>query len=71
MTRFSTLHHDEKTGAVSETNVRVIRQSDLRRCPHFIMMPEHYRDTGHCRCDDPEHTDMRDWGYKWSKGQWR
>jgi len=51
-------------------NVREIRQSDIAKCPHYIMVPEHYRYNGTCRCDDPEHSEMRDWGYKWKDGRW-
>ena len=33
-------------------------------CPFFIMMPEHFRDDGTCRCDDPAHrATMKEWGY--------
>jgi hypothetical protein len=34
------------------------------------MMPEHYREDGSCRCDDPDHTDMDDWGYVWDGKLW-
>lgn len=44
-----------------------IRQSDIRKCPFAIMMvPEHYRPDGTCRCDDPEHRAqvmIPEWGY--------
>jgi len=53
------------------TNVRLIKQSDLRKCPHYILVPEHYRDDGSCRCNDQSHAEMKEWGYKWKKGQWR
>ena len=35
------------------------------KCPFFIMVPEHYREDGTCKCDDPEHRRMmiREWGY--------
>lgn len=50
--------------------VRVIRQADILRCPHAIMMFDHYREDGTCRCDDPEHREMREWGYRWTDGRW-
>lgn len=58
--QFSTLHPD---GTV--TNVRTIKQSDIAKCPHFIMVPEHYREDGTCKCNDPvEQARMiKDWGY--------
>lgn len=62
---FGTLHED---GSLS--NVRLLRQSDMLACPHFIMVPEHYRADGSCRCDDPGHKEMRTWGYRWRRGRW-
>jgi hypothetical protein len=49
-----------------------IDQNDIRKCPHFIMVWEHYRGDGSCRCDDITHTEMRDWGYTWRMeyGKW-
>ena len=37
-------------------------------CPHLILVPEHYREDGTCRCDDHEHQIMADWGYTWNAG---
>jgi len=54
-----TLHPD---GIVTDA-----RTIDPGRCPHFIMVPEHYRDGGACKCDDPAHTVMESWGYTWSE----
>ncbi len=58
--QFGTLHPDG-----SLTGVKIIKQSDITACPHVIMMPEHYRDDGSCKCDDPEHRAMmiREWEY--------
>ena len=60
MTRFSTLHPDG-----TETTVREIKQSDMLACPHCIIVAEHYRADGSCKCDDPvEQARMiREWGY--------
>ncbi len=40
-------------------------QSDMRKCPHFIMVAGHYRTDGSCRCDSIEHRAMmiREWEY--------
>lgn len=46
-------------------SVTIIRQADIRRCPHVIFNPTHYRADGTCRCNDPTHTEMKTWGYKW------
>ncbi len=48
------------------TNVRLIKQSDIGKCPFLIMVPEHYREDGTCKCNDPEHREMmkKRWGYK-------
>ena len=50
-----------------------IRTIDPRVCPHFILVPAHYRVDGTCRCNDPKEKIMKSWGYKWNKesGQWR
>lgn len=68
--------HKITTGTLTPeglTDVRLIRQSDMLKCPYAIMMPAHYRDDGTCRCDDQSHTEMREWGYRWSvrQGRWR
>lgn len=48
------------------TNIRMIKQSDIGKCPHFIMVPEHYREDGTCKCNDPVEQAMmiKKWGYK-------
>ena len=47
------------------TNVRIIKQSDIAKCPHFILDADHYREDGTCKCDDPEEQRkmIREWGY--------
>lgn len=64
--QFGTLHRD---GTV--TDKRTIKHSSIFACPHFIMVPEHYREDGTCRCDDPDHHEMQGWGYVWKDGGWR
>lgn len=59
---FGALHPD---GTVTEE--RQISQSDITACPHLIMVPEHYRANGSCRCDDARHTEMANWGYTWTE----
>ena len=58
---FGTLRPD---GAV--TNIRSIRQSDIRACSHTILSPGHYRPDGSCKCDDAEERAMRirEWEYE-------
>lgn len=51
------------------SEVRVMRQSDFLRCPHTIMLPEHYRADGTCKCDD-ENENMAAWGYTWNGSRW-
>lgn len=45
-------------------------QSAMLKCPHFIMVAEHYRDDATCRCDDETHTEMSEWGYFWDGQKW-
>lgn len=62
---FGTLHPDGST-----SNVRTLPQAAMLACPHFIMVPDHYRGDGTCRCDDPSATEMSEWGYTWRESQW-
>jgi len=57
---FGTLRSD---GSV--VDIRKMPQSTFSNCPFFIMMPEHYREDGSCRCNDPEYRKkvMKGWGY--------
>lgn len=58
--KFGTLHSDETL-----TDVRYLKQSDVGRCPHFILLPEHYREDGSCKCDDLYEREkmIKEWGY--------
>ena len=46
------------------------RQSDFLKCPHCIIMPEHYNKDGSCRCGDITHKVMIEWGYEWDGTSW-
>lgn len=65
MVRFSKLTLDERGNAV-ESEVRDIKHEHIMACPHYIIVAEHYRDSGACKCNDPNHTVMSEWGYVWS-----
>ena len=67
MTTFGTLGKDGKLGKVRE-----IGQDVLMRCPQLILMVDHYRKDGTCRCDDHMHIEMLSWGYIWDNqtGMW-
>lgn len=71
MTEFGELHLDEH-GHAQYRHIRTIPQSAMLACPHFIMVPEHYREDNSCRCDDEWHEVMREWGYTWdaNAGRW-
>ncbi len=58
--QFGILHPDGKL-----TNIGYIKQSDIGKCPHVIMISEHYREDGSCKCNDPDHRKMmiKKWGY--------
>ena len=32
-----------------------IKQSDIAKCPFYIMVQENYRQDGSCKCDDRYH----------------
>lgn len=66
--------HKIAMGTLTEsglTDERHIRQADVCACPHFILSPDHYRENGSCRCNDPEADMMKEWGYTWTNGMWR
>ena len=48
------------------SNVRMISQSTILKCRFAILVPEHYREDGSCKCDDAEHRKMmiKEWEYK-------
>jgi hypothetical protein len=52
-------------GKAVETNFRIIKQSDIAKCPHCIFVASHYRDDGSCKCDDATERAMMiaEWGY--------
>ena len=56
---FGELHPD---GTV--TDEQDLSKSQIRDCPFLIMVPEHYEPDGRCRCKDPAHIEMQEWGYK-------
>jgi len=71
MTRFSKLTFVD--GKPVETDIREIAQSRLSACPHCIMVAEHYREDGSCKCNDRNETVMKEWGYTWvddGEGGW-
>ena len=63
MTRFSEL--EMVGGKLVEKNVRVISQSSIGSCPFVIMVADHYREDGTCKCDDHDEQEMmiNEWGY--------
>lgn len=55
----------------NSTLVRTISSESIRACPHYILEPFHYRQPGDtCRCDDPKHVEMEEWGYAWDGQRW-
>lgn len=56
----------QEPGEALKTAKVIMKQSDLRKCPFTILVPEHYRADGSCKCDDPEERKMmiKKWGYK-------
>lgn len=46
-------------------DIRIMKQSDIKTCPNCIMVFNHYRENGTCKCDDPNETEMASWGYVW------
>ena len=61
----------DASGQLRIVKVRSLSQAAIGKCPHFIFMPHHYRDDESCRCDDKEHKEMKEWGYKWKDKRWQ
>jgi hypothetical protein len=57
---------DEKARFLRESEVMWIKQQNMA-CLHAILVPEHYRVDGTCRCNDPKHREMKAWGYVWDR----
>jgi len=32
--------------------IRTLKQSDIQKCPSFILLASHYREDGSCRCNE-------------------
>ena len=49
----------------------IVRMShaQIEACPFKIMVPEHYRPDGTCKCDDVSHEMMAEWGYLWDSAK--
>jgi hypothetical protein len=58
--QFGTLNPDGQI-----TNAREIRREDIAKCRFVILIPDHYREDGTCKCNDREHRTMmiREWEY--------
>ena len=46
--KFATLKLEN--GRAVETNVRMLKQSDIGKCPQFRFDIEHYNEDGSCKC---------------------
>ncbi len=57
--------------ALGTAAVYTMNHSMIVGCPHLILVPEHYRADGTCRCNDATHTEMREWEYVWSDSESR
>lgn len=51
-------------------HVRTLSSDTIKECPHVIIMPEHYREDGSCKCDDPNDPHMAEWEYTWDGSKW-
>lgn len=51
--------------------IRDLPDEAVAACPFLIIHPSHYREDDTCRCNDEGHTEMKEWGYHWSKEKQR
>ena len=55
------------TDKLKRGETRVLKQSDMLKCFHYLLDPINHFPDGKCRCKDPIHPAMEKWGYVWSK----
>lgn len=48
---------------------KIMKTEDIKKCRFVILLPDHYRDDGSCKCDDPVEREkmIREWGYRASQ----
>lgn len=48
------------------SRVREIKQSDIGQCKFTVLVLDHYRDNGSCKCSNKKYREMmiKEWGYK-------
>lgn len=64
MVTFAKLEPDGR-GGFRVVEQKVLKQATIAKCPHVIFATEHYREDGTCKCNDPDATEMHEWGYVW------
>lgn len=59
------MHGIDPAEELKVATIVTMKRSDLLKCPFAIILPEHYRQDGSCRCDDLIHRAkmVREWGY--------
>jgi len=56
---------------MKDRTAALVNNLAIQTCPHHIMVADHYRPDGICRCDDPYHYhEMTTWGYTWDGKRW-
>ena len=64
------MSHEIEFGTLTKAgglvDVKMIKKSDIQKCPQCIMLFSHYREDGTCKCDDKVEQAMmiKKWGYK-------
>jgi hypothetical protein len=64
-------HHNEVINMGDKQFNASVYLLNPQKCPHLILTPEHYRNNGSCKCDDPNDPNMKDWGYTWDQNKKR
>lgn len=46
-------------------DIQILHYEDIAKCPFIILMPDHYRKDGSCRCDDAQERKkmIAEWEY--------
>lgn len=54
---FKTIQFISELKEARVVTVKIIKSETIRKCPHFILAPDHYKEDGSCLCFDLGHQE--------------
>tara|TARA_R110000824_G_scaffold352903_2_gene539999 strand:+ start:159 stop:398 length:240 start_codon:yes stop_codon:yes gene_type:complete len=66
------MNEDQIKHQLKHGKITLLTRDQMKKCPHYIMLPEHYTNTdgNNCHCTSEDETIMKEWGYIWNGFQW-